>query len=47
MFFFHLQIDFVFHMDEKISIKIQDLVHKIDVCYLLNVNIFHFEKVFL
>jgi len=56
MFVFHFQIDFVFHIDEKISIKIQDLVlnvefdicvHKIDVCYLLKVNIFRFEMEFL
>jgi hypothetical protein len=56
MFVFHFQIDIVFHIDEKISIMIQDLVlniefdicvHKVDVCYLLNVNIFHLEKVFL
>ncbi len=56
MFVFHFQIDFVFHIDAKISIKIQDLVlnvefdicvHKIDVCYLLKVNIFHFEMAFL
>jgi hypothetical protein len=55
MFVFHFQIDFVFHIDEEISIKNQDLVlnfefdmcvHKIDVCYLLNVNTFHFEKEF-
>jgi hypothetical protein len=54
MFHFHFQIHFVFHIDEKFFVKIQDLVinfkfdicgHNIDACYVPKVSSFHHKKI--